>query len=103
MPLVTVDGKQVVPTIIADKPLDADASRLHPVTNSITGEAVHYFESADAKAADQACNAAQAAFQGGAFEGGWKRATAVTRRDILWKVADLFEKRAEDLKKAQKE
>ncbi|GAB7341355.1 hypothetical protein MBLNU457_7615t1 [Dothideomycetes sp. NU457] len=103
MPLVTVDGKKVVPTVIADKPLDADASRLNPVVNSATEETVHYFESADAKAADQACNAAQAAFQGGAFEGGWKRATAVTRRDILWKVADLFEERAEELKQAQKD
>lgn len=103
MPLVTVDGKQVVPTVIADKPLDADGSRLNPVINSATGETVHYFESADAKAADQACDAAQAAFQGGPFEGGWKRATAATRRDILWKVADLFEERAEELKQVQKE
>ena len=102
MPLITAHGKSVVPTVIADNPADVDPSRLVGVTNSATGETVHYFESATVETANKACDAAQSAFQGESFTGGWKRVIATERRDILLRAAALFGERAAELKEVQK-
>lgn len=90
------DGRSVVPIVINDKPLPIDSSRVVPVKSSATGETVHYFAATDVATCDKACEAAYEAFQGG-----WKRSTVSTRRNLLNKAADLFEQRKDDLIKSQ--
>lgn len=105
MPLTTdSQGRQVVPLVINDKPLPINEDAVYPVTNSKTGETVHYYTSTDIATCDAACEAAWAAFQGaGPLKGqtGWKRATVVQRRNLLNKVADLYEERVEELVRTQ--
>lgn len=102
MPLTTdSQGRRVVPIVINDKPLPiTESTSVHPVTNSKTGDVVHYYASTDIATCDAACEAAYAAWQGaGPLKGqtGWKRATVTQRRNLLLKVADLFEERADEL------
>lgn len=101
MPLVKDSkGRQVVPIVIYDEPLPiSDPEKVFPVINSKTGETVHYYASTDIVTCDAACEAAYTAFQ--KRDGGWKRATHSTRRDLLLKVADLFAERQDELVETQ--
>jgi len=101
MPLVKDSkGRQVVPIVIDDEPIPVDStSNVHPVTNSKTGETVHYYASTDIATCDRACEAAWTAFQ--RPDGGWKRSTHSRRRELLLRVADLFEKRRDELVECQ--
>lgn len=99
-------GRNVVPLFINGKPLPIDDSQVKPVTSSLTDDTVHYYASTDVKTCDEACEAAWTAFSGTTLDtgrSGWKRASANTRRDIIIKAADLFEKRKDELVKAQME
>jgi len=113
MPLTkSPSGKSVVPIVINDKPLpiSKDESDIQPVVNAATGETVHYYASTSVDVCNQACEAAYAAFQGQKKPGsgwsitgnGWKNATVSTRRNLIMKVADLFEERKKELVECQK-
>lgn len=98
------EGRDVVPVFINGKALPIDASRVQPVHSSITDETIHYYASADLPACEEACETAWTAFAGNTLDtgrSGWKRASANTRRDIIIKAADLFEKRKDELIQAQ--
>lgn len=96
MPLTKyTQGRSVVPIIINNEEDKINERLLHPVTRSATGEVVHYFSGADQSTCDRACEAAWQAFRH------WRRAPVARRRDLLLKVAELFEQRADDLVEAQ--
>ena len=99
MPLINDSlGRSVVPLIINNTNLPIeDPGRVCPVKASTGDEPVHYFYSADVTACKDACKAAW-----NAFDGGWKRASISTRRDLLHKVAALYEERADELVRIQK-
>lgn len=98
MPLIkNSKGLSVVPCIINNAEVQLqDSSRIWPVKSSLSDEPVHYYQAADNKICNDACEAAWSA-----FNGGWKRASVNTRRDLLLKVANLFEERADELVSAQ--
>lgn len=100
MPLIQdSQGRSVVPCVVNNKALSLDdKSRIIPVKSSLKDEPVHYYQAADVATCNKACEAAWDAFQGG-----WKRATVKAKRDLLYKVADLFEERADELGKVQME
>lgn len=93
------EGRSVVPCVIDNKDLPIDIGRVAPVNSSSseTDEPVHYFQTADLATCNKACEAAW-----NAFDGGWKRATVQARRDLLLKVASLFEEREDELVRIQK-
>ena len=92
MPLIeTQEGKKVVPVVINDKALPVDSSHLLPVKNPASGDTVHYSQGADVATCTQAVDAAWTAFQS------WKRSSVNTRRDLLFKMADLMEQRKDQL------
>lgn len=89
------EGRMVVPLVIDNKELPLDSSRTYPVTSAKSGETVHYYQGTDLATCDKACESAWTAFKT------WKRATIVQRRDLLLKVAALFEQKADELVKVQ--
>lgn len=100
-----IEGRDVVPLFINGKPLPLDdTSRVYPVHSSAQDKTVHYYASTDEKTCSDACEVAWEAFSGAVLDtkrSGWKRASAVTRRDIIIRAADLFEQRKEELIEAQ--
>lgn len=97
-------GKGVVPLFINGKPLPFDESRLRPVTSSISDETLHSYVSTDLTTCEKACEASWTAFAGTTLDtgrSGWKRASAIQRRDIILDAANIFEKRRDELIKAQ--
>lgn len=90
-------GRSVVPIVIKDSPLPVDENRIFPITSSVSGETIHYFQGTDVPTCTKACETAYEAFQGG-----WKRATVTARRNLLYKVADLFEQNKDELVRVQK-
>lgn len=89
-------GRSVVPIVINNETIPLDSSRAAPVINSATDETVHYFQSADAKTCEMACDAAWTAFQK------WKREKISTRRDLIFKAATLVAERAPEFIRVQK-
>ena len=57
---------------------------------------MHYYQSANVETCKQACETAWEAF------GVWKQQTAVAKRDLLWKVADIFEQKRDELIRVQR-
>ncbi|GAB7351609.1 hypothetical protein MBLNU459_g2227t1 [Dothideomycetes sp. NU459] len=97
MPLIEdPQGRSVVPIVIENKALPLDPSRIFPVISSKTDETVHHYQGTDIATCDKACEAAWAAFRT------WKRASIGQRRDLLLRVAALFEERADELVRVQK-
>lgn len=88
-------GRSVVPIVINNKEDTIHDTRVYPVTQSATGDIVHHFAGADSAACEKACEAAWQAFCN------WKRAPVARRRDLLLRIAELFEKRADELVEAQ--
>lgn len=88
-------NRSVVPLTINNKDLPLNSSKIFPVTSAKSGETVHYYQGADLETCDQACDAAWTAFKT------WKRATVGQRRDLLLKVASLYEERADEFVKVQ--
>ncbi len=90
-------GRSFVPTWIDSKPFPVKSDRIFPVKSSLSGETLHYAQSADEEAALAACESSWTAFQS------WKRSPPSQRRNLLMKLADLFEERKEEFIKVQKE
>ena len=97
-------GRDVVPLFVNGKSLPIDSSKVHPVHNSAQDKTVHYYASTNTQTCNDACEVAWETFSGTVLDtkrSGWKRASAITRRDIVIKAADLFEQRKEELIQAQ--
>lgn len=88
-------GRQVVPTFIDGKAEPVNSDRVFPVTSSLKESTVHYAQSADVQSCEKACEAAWNTFQT------WKKESAIKRRDLIIRTADLFEERKADLIRAQ--
>lgn len=99
-------GREVVPLFINGSALPIEEGRVHPVTSSVTDKVVHHYASTDVPTCAVACEAAWNAFSGSTLDtgrSGWKRASVLTRRDVILKAASLFETRREELIKTQME
>ncbi|PNS20359.1 Aldehyde dehydrogenase [Sphaceloma murrayae] len=99
------DDKQVLPIIISDEPQSISPSTpVIPVHNSHSSTPVHHFASATPSQCTSAVSSAWHAFQTSASPHPfpWKRAPATLRRDLLLRVATLFETRRATLVDLQK-
>jgi len=76
-----------VPLIIAGAETAAEGGRTLPITNPATGRAIGTLAAASAGDVDRAVQAAQRAFDGGA----WSQASVHHRARVLQRFADLFE------------
>ncbi len=81
----------VVPFIIGGTDVVAAADRSTPVYSPTTGEVVHHYSSATPADAVAAVEAAHAAFPA------WRDTPAKQRRDVLLRVADVMERRRDEL------
>jgi acyl-CoA reductase-like NAD-dependent aldehyde dehydrogenase len=88
-------GREVVPIIINNVAQPLDTVRVLPVKNSVSGENVHFYASADIETCGRVCDAAWKAFQI------WKNATIAERRGLLLKAASLYKERLDELVQAQ--
>ncbi|KAL1305048.1 hypothetical protein AAFC00_001989 [Neodothiora populina] len=95
-PLRDSKGRSVVPCIINNTELPIDDATIVPVHSALSDEPVHYYQAADEDICKKACTAAW-----DAFDGGWKRASILTRRNLLLKVATLYEENVEKLVESQ--
>jgi acyl-CoA reductase-like NAD-dependent aldehyde dehydrogenase len=90
------DNLQVVPLWIngAAHPIDSPSS-LFPVTSSVKNTAIHHAVSATPTIATIAVDSAAKAFTS------WRRTAPSFRRSLLLKVADILERRAQEIMSAQ--
>ncbi|KAG9571087.1 aldehyde dehydrogenase, partial [Aureobasidium melanogenum] len=88
-------NREVAPIIINNEEQPFDTDRVLPVKNSVSGENVHHYASADTETCGRACDAAWNAFQT------WRNATIAERRGLLFKVANLYKERMNELVEAQ--
>jgi phenylacetaldehyde dehydrogenase len=79
--------------LIGNRWVDAVSGKTFPVYNPATGEEIARVAEGDAKDADLAVKAARKAFEGGA----WRDMTAAERGRMMWRLADLIEKNADEL------
>ena len=91
-------GPNPVPVWIDAKPKPIAKDRLFDVVSAKTGEAVHQAQSANV---DEALAAAESAYN--AWMGGWKDVVYEKRRDLLIRVADIYERRMAELIRYQVE
>ena len=92
MPFVKYNGSQdVVPIWINGKAAPLEPSRIMEVRSSKQGRVVHYAQGANASDANAAAAAAQAAFPS------WRQSSHEVRRNLLLKVAEIYEQRADEL------
>ena len=85
------DSKSVVPLWINGRPKQLDESRLIEVVRSALTKTVHYAQSANAADATEAVDSAWKAFPS------WSTTSHVRRRDLLNRVASLYEQRADEI------
>ncbi|KAL6230839.1 hypothetical protein BDW75DRAFT_248385 [Aspergillus navahoensis] len=85
---VDYQGQKVVPLWINGQATPLAHERIYDVVNAVEDKVVHRAQGADIAAANAACEAAAAAFPSWSNKPYWKR------RDILLKVADILEARA---------
>src|SRR5258708_11191755 len=78
--------------LINGKWLDAASGKTFPVYDPSTGDVMAHVAEADAADVNLAVKAARKAFD----EGPWPRMSPSERGRILWKIADLIEKNAEE-------
>ena len=88
-------GREVVPIIINDVEQPLDTAHVLPVKNSVSGEDVHFYASADSETCGRACDAAWTAFRT------WRNAPITERRGLLLKVASLYKERMDEIVQAQ--
>jgi len=81
------------PLFIDGKFVDSASDRTFPATNPATGEAICQVAEADATDVNLAVQAARQALE----KGPWKTMDAADRGRLLYKLADLVEKNAEEL------
>ncbi|KAI9694476.1 MAG: hypothetical protein M1822_000092 [Bathelium mastoideum] len=91
----TSNGDHVVPIWINSTAIPPPTSKTIPVVSSVSGKTLHHAHSVDVPTAQHACDAALTAFHS------WKHTPITTRRNLLLKVADLFEARAPELVQSQ--
>src|SRR5450631_2259013 len=77
---------------INGKWVDAASGKTFPTYNPATGEVLANVAAGDKEDIDRAVKAARAAFQ----TGKWSRISASDRGKLIWKLADLLEKHAEE-------
>src|SRR3981081_699626 len=73
--------------------VDSTSGKTFPTINPSTGEVITQEAEAHAPAVDQAFSAARAACEKGA----WKKMSASQRGNLMYKLADLIEKNADEL------
>ena len=81
-------GTRVVPCVINRKAATLPDSANFPIIRGATGETIHYAQTADAKTAQGACEAAAKAFKT------WSKTPAQERRRIIYKFADILESKS---------
>jgi aldehyde dehydrogenase (NAD+) len=79
--------------LINGKWVDSVSGRTFPTINPSKGEVITQVAEADAPDVDKAVAAARAAFD----KGPWRKMTASQRGNLMYKLADLIEKNAEEL------
>ena len=96
MALVEHEGKQVVPLLIDNKPIFLkDTTTLFPITSAKDNKISHYAQSADVASATDAVSSSWTAFQA------WKKTSPALRREMLFRLADLFSEKADELAACQ--
>src|SRR5216683_3368509 len=80
--------------LINGKWVDSASGKTFPTINPATGEAITQVAEADAPDVDKAVSAARAAFETGAWR---KKLSASQRGNLMYKLADLIEKNADEL------
>src|SRR6266536_1271375 len=80
--------------LINNKWVDSDSGKTFPTINPATGEVITRVAEADAADVDKAVSAARAASDNGPWR---KQLTASQRGNLLYKLADLIEKHADEL------
>ena len=80
--------------LINNKWVDSASGKTFPTINPATGEVITRVAEADAADVDKAVSAARAAFDNGPWR---KKITASQRGNLLYKLADLIEKHADEL------
>src|ERR1700741_3328902 len=80
--------------LINGKGVDAAAGKTFPTINPATGEVITQVAEADAADVDKAVSAARAAFDHGPWR---KKITSAGRGALMYKLADLIEKHADEL------
>lgn len=92
----TEDNHEVIPLWIDGKPTAASKSTRFPVFRYEAEKIVHWAESADVEAAERACSSAWRAFEA------WKTESAVSRRRLLQRYAELLRQHEDELVAAQR-
>src|SRR5258707_15724005 len=80
--------------LINGKWVDSVSGKTFPTVNPSTGEVITQVAEADAPDVDKAVAAARAAFETGAWR---KKLSASQRGNLMYKLADLIEKNADEL------
>lgn len=92
MPVVPIDVKGLPKQLfINNKFVDAKSKRTYPVINPSTEEVICEVAEAGAADVDDAVAAARAAFE----TGEWSKTGPYERSKLLWRLADLIEKKAD--------
>src|SRR5260370_22367786 len=79
--------------LINGKWVDSASGKTFPTINPSTGEVITQVAEADAADVDKAVTAARAAFD----KGPWRKMSAAERGNLMYKLADLIEKHADEL------
>src|SRR6266700_3866378 len=79
--------------LINGKWMDSVSGKSFPTVNPSTGEVITQVAEADAPDVDKAVAAARAAFD----KGPWRKMSAAERGVLMYKLADLIEKHADEL------
>ena len=96
MPLLkSAEGVPVVPVWIDGKAAPLDPSRFITVRSAGQNKDIHLAQSASAATAREAADSCMRAFKD------WKNTVHTTRRDLLLRVADIYERRSDELVKYQ--
>ncbi len=98
MPMIeSSKGEPIVPLWIDGKPTSLDSSRLINVYSASLKKNVYVAQSVTPELAREAASSAYDAFLD------WKKTTHTHRRDLLLRVAEIYERRTEELVKYQRE
>lgn len=92
-PISPILNQPVVKMLIGGEWVEAASGKTFDTINPSTGQILSRVAEGDAEDINRAVAAAQKAFQGGA----WPKLTPSMRGRLLWKLADLIEKNAQEL------
>src|ERR1700742_3446501 len=91
MPFITEPEAKTVPLWINGKPHPSANATTFPLISSATGDTVHHAISATVEDANLACDASHEAFKS------WRKTTYVHRRQLLYKAAEVYRRRAAEI------